>query len=68
MKDNISLIAAATGGFMLSLALCGLLRGTPMTAWNKLESSDSVMVTSSPIAPLENSKPEIFLPNNTQKS
>jgi hypothetical protein len=68
VKDNISLIAAATGGFMLSLALCGLLRGTPMTAWNKLGSSDSVMVTSSPIASLENSKTGIFLPDNTQKS
>ncbi|MBE9007166.1 hypothetical protein IQ259_19365 [Fortiea sp. LEGE XX443] len=31
MKDNLSLIAAATGGFMLSIALAGILRGTPVT-------------------------------------
>ena len=31
MKDNISLIAAAAGGFMLSVALAGILRGTPVT-------------------------------------
>jgi hypothetical protein len=33
MKDNISLIAAAAGGFMLSVALAGILRGTPLTSW-----------------------------------
>lgn len=33
MKDNLTLIAAATGGFMLSVALSGILRGTPVTAW-----------------------------------
>lgn len=33
MKDNLSLVAAATGGFMLSVALSGILRGTPVTAW-----------------------------------
>jgi len=32
VKDNISLIAAAAGGFMLSVALAGILRGTPVTA------------------------------------
>ncbi len=31
MKDNFSLIAAAAGGFMLSVALAGILRGTPVT-------------------------------------
>ncbi|WP_414526837.1 hypothetical protein [Nodularia chucula] len=35
MKDNISLIAAAAGGFMLSVALTGLLHGTPVTNWQK---------------------------------
>lgn len=33
MKDNISLVAAAAGGFMLSIALTGILRGTPVTSW-----------------------------------
>ncbi|MBE9211074.1 hypothetical protein IQ244_32235 [Nostoc sp. LEGE 06077] len=32
MKDNLTLIAAAAGGFMLSMALTGILRGTPITA------------------------------------
>lgn len=32
MKDNLTLIAAAAGGFMLSMALAGILRGTPVTA------------------------------------
>lgn len=35
MKDNISLIAAATGGFMLSVALSGLLKGQPITNWQR---------------------------------
>ena len=33
MKDTISLIAAAAGGLMLSVALAGILRGTPLTSW-----------------------------------
>jgi hypothetical protein len=33
VKDNLSLIAAAAGGFMLSVALAGILRGTPVTSW-----------------------------------
>ncbi|GBE90927.1 hypothetical protein NCWK1_0647 [Nostoc cycadae WK-1] len=32
VKDNLSLIAAAAGGFMLSMALTGILRGTPVIA------------------------------------
>ncbi len=31
MKDNFSLVAAAAGGFMLSVALAGILRGTPVS-------------------------------------
>ncbi len=31
MKDNISLIAATAGGFMLSIALTGILQGKPVT-------------------------------------
>ncbi|WP_026733282.1 hypothetical protein [Fischerella sp. PCC 9605] len=33
MKDNLSLVAAAAGGFMLSVALAGILRGAPVTSW-----------------------------------
>ena len=67
MKDNISLIAAATGGFMLSVALSGLLRGTPMTAWQLPFSVRSAMVTSSQIVLKETEKSK-FLDNETQKS
>ncbi|WP_016953229.1 hypothetical protein [Anabaena sp. PCC 7108] len=35
MKDNISLIAAAAGGLMLSVALSGILTGTPVTGWKQ---------------------------------
>lgn len=67
MKDNISLIAAATGGFMLSIALSGLLRGTPMTAWQLPSSFHSAIVTSSPVAVKKIEKSE-FLRDKTQKS
>ena len=33
MKDNLSLIAAAAGGFMLFVALTGILRGAPLVSW-----------------------------------
>ena len=32
MKDNLSLIAAAAGGFMLFVALTGILRGAPLVS------------------------------------
>ncbi|MDF5738212.1 MULTISPECIES: hypothetical protein [unclassified Nostoc] len=38
MKDNLTLIAAATGGFILSVALAGILRGAPITAWHEQSS------------------------------
>jgi hypothetical protein len=31
VKDKFFLIGAAAGGFMLSVALTGILRGTPVT-------------------------------------
>ncbi len=45
MKDNISLIAAAAGGFMLSVALSGILRGAPVTVWQGPTSLNSYSVT-----------------------
>ncbi|MBH8565296.1 hypothetical protein I8748_24455 [Nostoc sp. CENA67] len=45
MKDNLTLIAAAAGGFMLSVALAGILRGTPITAWQEQSSFRSAVVT-----------------------
>ncbi|BAZ88463.1 hypothetical protein [Dolichospermum compactum] len=35
MNDNITLIAAATGGLMLSVALSGILKGAPITDWQQ---------------------------------
>lgn len=34
MKDNISLIAAAAGGFALSIAISGILKAAPVTSLN----------------------------------
>ena len=49
MKDNISLIAAAAGGFILSMALSGILRGTPVTAWQEQTDFRSYSVASSQV-------------------
>ncbi len=35
VKDKISLVAAAAGGFMLFVALSGILQGAPVTALEK---------------------------------
>jgi hypothetical protein len=35
VNDNITLIAAATGGFMISVALSGILKGAPVTNWQQ---------------------------------
>lgn len=34
MKDHFSLIAAAVGGFMLSVAAAGIIKAAPVTALN----------------------------------
>ncbi|MBE9259010.1 MULTISPECIES: hypothetical protein [Aphanizomenonaceae] len=44
MNDNMTLIAAATGGLMLSVALSGILKGAPITDWQQVHK------TSYPIA------------------
>ncbi|MEH2112568.1 hypothetical protein FD723_22945 [Nostoc sp. C052] len=44
MKDNLTLIAAATGGFILSVALAGILRGAPITAWQEQSSFRTMTV------------------------
>ncbi|GCL41534.1 hypothetical protein NIES80_12290 [Dolichospermum planctonicum] len=36
VNDNITLIAAATGGLVLSLALSGILKGSPITDWQQV--------------------------------
>jgi hypothetical protein len=52
MKDNISLIAAAAGGFMLSVALSSILRGAPVTAWQGQSSIRVASVTDLRINPV----------------
>ncbi|AFY35665.1 hypothetical protein [Calothrix sp. PCC 7507] len=67
MKDNISLIAAAAGGFMLSVALAGILRGTPVIAGQGQSSIRVATVTNSRITPKKAENPELF-GNKAQKS
>lgn len=45
VKDNISLIAAVAGGLMLSVALSGILRGTPVTTWQEQSHLNSQLIT-----------------------
>jgi hypothetical protein len=35
VNDNITLIAAAIGGLMLSVAISGILKGAPVTNWQQ---------------------------------
>ncbi len=42
VKDKISLVAAAAGGFMLFVALSGILQGAPVTALQAQHSFDSI--------------------------
>lgn len=45
MKDNLTLIAAATGGFMVSVALAGILHGGPVISWQSQSSVRPMTVT-----------------------
>lgn len=67
MKDNLTLIAAATGGFMLSVALSGILRGTPVTAWRGESGVRQVNVTNLQFAAKKTDNSEFFRAS-TQKS
>ncbi len=55
MKDSISLIAAAAGGFMLSVALAGILRGTPLTSWQN-SSIDLTLVANQQLTSVHSDK------------
>jgi hypothetical protein len=67
VKDNITLIAAAAGGFMLSVALAGILRGTPVTAWQGQSSTRLANVTDLQITAKKPESSEFFRAK-TQKS
>ncbi|MBD2415474.1 hypothetical protein FACHB389_19260 [Nostoc calcicola FACHB-389] len=60
MKDNLTLIAAATGGFMLSVALAGILRGTPVTALQEQSSVRTMTVANLRLAPNKTENLEYF--------
>lgn len=51
MKDNLTLIAAATGGFMLSIAISGILRGAPVTSWQAQTNLSSTQVAQLQLKP-----------------
>jgi hypothetical protein len=51
VKDNLSLIVAAAGGFMLSVALTGILRGAPVTSFQAQSSFRPATVTALSVAP-----------------
>jgi hypothetical protein len=60
MKDNLTLIAAATGGFILSVALAGILRGAPITAWQEQSSVRTMTVANLRLAPNRTENLEYF--------
>ncbi|MDZ8065624.1 MULTISPECIES: hypothetical protein [unclassified Nostoc] len=60
MKDNLTLIAAATGGFILSVALAGILRGAPITAWQEQSSVRTMTVANLRVAPNRTENLEYF--------
>lgn len=45
MRDRFSLIAATTGGFMLAVALSGIVHATPITAQQNSANSSFVWKT-----------------------
>lgn len=50
MKDNLSLIAAAAGGFMLSIAAAGIIKAAPVISLNAQPSLNSSPVAERPCA------------------
>jgi len=62
VKDNISLIAAAAGGFMLSVALSGILRGAPVTVLQEHSSFRTSLVTDLRVTAKKTDNLEFFGP------
>ncbi len=60
MKDNLSLIVAATGGFMLSVALTGILRGAPVTSFQAQSNFRPMTVAAFSAAPKQTENLEDF--------
>jgi hypothetical protein len=60
VKDNFSLIAAAAGGFMLSVALTGILRGSPVASVQGQPSFHPLTVATLRPAPKDSKNVEFF--------
>jgi hypothetical protein len=60
VKDNFSLIAAAAGGFMLSVALTGVLRGAPVASLEGNPNFHPLTVATLQAAPKTSENVEIF--------
>jgi hypothetical protein len=60
VKDNLSLIAAAAGGFMLSVTLASILHGAPVSSWQGKSHgySSQVAYTNSTVVKGTNSSPK----------
>ena len=56
VKDKLSLIAAAAGGFMLFIALSGILQGSPVTALRAQHSFGSAKVADSQLQKVRSNK------------
>lgn len=52
MKDRISLIAAAAGGFMLSIAIAGIIKAAPVTSLPVQSSANSNPTTELQLQPI----------------
>ncbi|MGD1914050.1 MAG: hypothetical protein ACFB2X_25390 [Rivularia sp. (in: cyanobacteria)] len=57
VKDKISVIAAAAGGFMLFVAITGILQGAPVTARLGQHSFDSTKVADLPLQKVHPDEP-----------
>jgi hypothetical protein len=65
VKDNISLIAAAAGGFMLSVALAGILKGAPVTVAQEHSSFRTSFVTDLRVTTKKTDNQEFFSRENS---
>jgi hypothetical protein len=60
VKDNFSIIAAAAGGFMLSVALSGILRGAPVVSWQEQSTLRPATVADLQLIPRQAENVEYF--------
>ncbi len=56
----MSLMAAAAGGFMLSIALSGILRGAPVVSWQGQSSLRPTIVADLHLTPRQTENKDFF--------